>query len=103
MNIRASGGEDPYYQNIRKYLNYLSLGQDNEYIKKEIPSEIINTFKDNSSLFANIGIPHCPDCGKCLLKDNCLTFGKVDYSIRIINKMKENFIDQNNLKILKIN
>lgn len=95
--------KDPYYQNIRKYLNYLSLGQDNEYIKKEIPSEIINTFKDNSSLFANIGIPHCPDCGKCLLKDNCLTFGKVDYSIRINNKMKENFIDQNNLKILKIN
>lgn len=92
---------DAYYKNVLLYFEALQNNKSNDDIENEIPLDILEDFKDVNKLFSHIGIPICPSCSSCKLSDICLTKGKIDYSIRIIKKMKETAISQDVFKIYK--
>lgn len=100
--MKSTGNEDDeYYNNVLLYCKCLQNNENHEDIKNKIPLDILDDFKDINKLFDYIGIPDCPSCSTCKLSDICLTKGKIDCCIKIINKMKEKVISQDVFKIYK--
>jgi YcaO-like protein with predicted kinase domain len=79
-----------YYNQVLKYLNLLETNSS----LKNIPSEIINSFKDSASIFSFINYPSCPNCSDCKLSNVCLTKINIDNSININIKAKESVVNQ---------
>lgn len=94
----TNNGKDNYYTEVTKYFKLLEKGKDLVTIKHSISSEIINDFSSVENIFCNIDIPNCPDCNNCSMYKNCLTKNKVDFSKRIMNKMKSNLVNQDDFE-----
>jgi YcaO-like protein with predicted kinase domain len=90
---------DEYYTKVLAYFKLLEQKVSQNMLNKSIPQEIRNDFASPDKLFKNIDIPNCPNCIKCALNNNCLTKHKVNFSKRVLLKMKESPINQEDLKI----
>jgi hypothetical protein len=92
--------EDKYYNNVLHYFKLLEQGESQYNIKKAVPFEIITDFASSENIFSKIDIPNCPDCNNCALSENCLTKHKVNFSKRILLKMRETQVCQDPFKII---
>lgn len=89
---------DLYYISIANYLQYLGKGASNEYIQKNIPQEIIESFSSVDKIFSEIDLPNCPDCNYCSLKNNCKTTLNIELARRIGKKMNKKQVCQDYLQ-----
>jgi YcaO-like protein with predicted kinase domain len=93
--------ETEYFDEVLYYFELLDRNESFEFINNKISKEIIETFKDNISLFSQIELPKCPNCDSCALIKSCKTSDKINYSMRIINNMKKTTVNQLNFEILR--
>jgi len=84
-----------YYKEAISFLSKLKLGDTIE----NVSIEVRNDFKDEKSLFDDIGYPNCPQCSKCKLRNDCLTSIHIEKLIKINKKFSETDINQNKFAI----
>lgn len=93
----TSNDEDLYYNNIKKFFELKDLGYSDDEIRKNnlVEFEILDSFSDIITIFADVVWPNCPNCDACKLKEYCLTARKYNLVDRIMVKMQENYANSN--------
>lgn len=77
--------ENKYYQEVMIYYSLLQQHAEKEEIKATVHPQVIKDFAIEN-LFSILKVPVCPACDVCLLKENCLTHGKLNLHIKTLLK-----------------
>jgi len=97
-----------YFMCALNYLKYKIERKDNDYIRKgltfmfgyHLAEEVINDLSNEDNIFMNCDLPTCPDCYQCPIKNNCYYNTWYYYNQIMLNKMQNNFKNQNSLKVI---
>lgn len=77
--------QNKYYQEVIIYYSLLQQRAEKEEIKSIIHPQVIKDFAVEN-LFSILKVPLCPACDACLLKEKCLTHGKINLHIKTLLK-----------------
>ncbi len=108
--FRETGtSNDEYYAVAEDYMNLKNSKLSGKEIfqklnqkgyRKNLVSEVCEDLEEPKEIFKYTPLPKCPNCDSCRITDECLTKGKLKVCNKLYSKMKENPIDQREIKKL---